>query len=163
LTGAHLHPTARPQISTGVSSAAKDFDGENVLTIPAPADPASDGGSNRRSFTDAEKLAIVMEAERPGVSAAAVCRRRNIATSMIFRWRVQFGFGRGNPTTLAAVPDSCQMRACIGARPDVDCAQGRPSTTRLTAAHSSVVRRRPAKISPRRPPPKLRRKNLSAC
>ena len=81
---AHLHPSARPQISTGVSSAAKDFDGENVLTIPAPDDPASDGGSNRRSFTDAEKLAIVMEAERPGVSAAAVCRRHNIATSMIF-------------------------------------------------------------------------------
>jgi len=61
---AHLHPSARPQISTGVSSAAKDFDGENILTIPAPADPASDGSSNRRSFTDAEKLAIVMEAER---------------------------------------------------------------------------------------------------
>jgi hypothetical protein len=31
------------------------------------------------------KLAIVMEAEQPGVSAAAVCRRHNSATSMIFR------------------------------------------------------------------------------
>jgi len=100
---AHLHPSARPQISTGVSSAAKAFDDENVLTAPAPADPARDGCSNRRSFTDADKLAIVMEAEQPGVSAAAVCRRHNIATSMIFRWRAQFGFGRGKPTTLAAV------------------------------------------------------------
>jgi transposase-like protein len=115
---AHLHPSARPQISTGVSSAAKDSDGENVLTIPAPADPASDGGSNRRSFTDAEKLAIVMEAERPGVSAAAVCRRHSIATSMIFRWRVQFGFGRGKPTTLAAVritDDLCHSNGECGA------------------------------------------------
>jgi len=115
---AHLHPSARPQISTGVSSAAKDLDGENVLTIPAPADPASDGGSNRRSFTDAEKLAIVMEAERPGVSAAAVCRRHSIATSMIFRWRVQFGFGRGKPTTLAAVritDDLCHSNGECGA------------------------------------------------
>jgi transposase-like protein len=100
---AHLHPSARPQISTSVSSAAKESDGENVLTAPAPADPARNGCSNRRSFTDADKLAIVMEAEQPGVSAAAVCRRHNIATSMIFRWRVQFGFGSGKPTTLAAV------------------------------------------------------------
>jgi len=100
---AHLHPSARPQTSTSVSSAAKAFDDENVLTASAPADPARDDCSNRRSFTDADKLAIVMEAEQPGVSAAAVCRRHNIATSMIFRWRVQFGFGRGEPTTLATV------------------------------------------------------------
>jgi transposase-like protein len=100
---ARLHPSIRSQISTGVSSAAKESDDENILTAPAPAAPATDGRSNRRSFTDAEKLAIVMEAEQPGVSAAAVCRRHNIATSMIFRWRVQFGFGRGEPTTLATV------------------------------------------------------------
>ena len=100
---ARLHPSIRPQISTGVSSAAKESDDENVLTAPAPAASATDGRSNRRSFTDAEKLAIVMEAEQPGVSAAAVCRRHNIATSMIFRWRAQLGFGRGEPTTLATV------------------------------------------------------------
>jgi transposase-like protein len=98
---AHLHPSARPQISTSASSAAKESDGENVLTAPAPTDLASDGRSSRRSFTDAEKLAIVMEAEQPGVTAAAICRRHNIATSMIFRWRVQFGSGK--PTTLAVV------------------------------------------------------------
>lgn len=100
---AHLHPSARPRISSDVSSDANESDDENVLTAPAPADPARDDCSNRRSFTDAEKLAIVMEAEQPGVSAAAVCRRHNIATSMIFRWRVQFGFGRGKAPTLAAV------------------------------------------------------------
>ena len=111
-----LHPSARPQISSGVSSAAKEFDGENVLTVPAPADPANDGRSNRRSFTDAEKLAIVMEAERPGASAAAVCRQHNIATSMIFRWRAQFGFGK--PTALAEVriaDDPCHRNGEGGA------------------------------------------------
>jgi len=45
----------------------------------------------------------VMEAEQPGVSAAAVCRRHNIATSMIFRWRVQFGVRQGEHAKLAAV------------------------------------------------------------
>jgi transposase-like protein len=44
-----------------------------------------------------------LEAEQPGVSAAAVCRHHNIATSMIFRWRVQFGVGRDKPANLAAV------------------------------------------------------------
>src|SRR5262245_53671145 len=42
-----------------------------------------------------------MEAEQPGVSAAAVCRWHNIATSMIFRRRILLGFGK--PPTLAAV------------------------------------------------------------
>jgi len=67
------------------------------------AGPARDGRANRRSFTDAEKLVIVMEAEQPGVSAAAVCRRHNIATSMIFRWRVQFGVRESGQATFAAV------------------------------------------------------------
>jgi transposase-like protein len=107
---AHLHPSARPRISSGDSSAARESDRENVLTTPAPADPAHDSSSNRRSFTDAEKLAIVMEAEEPGVSAAAVCRRHNIATSMIFRWRAQFGFGKS--TTLAAVRVADEQGVC---------------------------------------------------
>jgi hypothetical protein len=55
-----------------------------------------------------------MEAEQPGVSAAAVCRRHNIATSMIFRWRVQFGFGSGKPTTLAAVRIADELRHSNG-------------------------------------------------
>jgi transposase-like protein len=100
---ARLHPSIRVRISSGASSAAKEQSVENSLTDAADVAPARDGRSNRRSFTDAEKVAIVMEAEQPGVSAAAVCRRHNIATSMIFRWRVQFGFGRCKPTSLAAV------------------------------------------------------------
>jgi len=114
---ARLHPSALPSVSasakepssaghgvsSGRSSAAKETALKNSLTDATGADPARDGRSNRRHFTDAKKLAIVMEAEQPGVSAAAVCRRHNIATSMIFRWRVQFGVGRDKPANLAAV------------------------------------------------------------
>jgi transposase-like protein len=100
---ARLHPSALAQISTGASSAAKEPSVENSLTDTSNAAPARDGRSNRRSFTDAEKLAIVMEAEQPGVSAAAVCRRHNIATSMIFRWRIQFGLREQEQAKFAAV------------------------------------------------------------
>jgi transposase-like protein len=116
---AHLHPSARPRISSGDSSAAKESDRENVLTAPVPPDPAHDSCSNRRSFTDAEKLAIVMEAEEPGVSAAAVCRRHNIATSMIFRWRAQFGFGKSTALAAVRIADEQGVRDAAAVLQDV--------------------------------------------
>jgi transposase-like protein len=91
-----LHPSARPPISSGASSAAS-------LTQPQASEPAYDRRSNRRSFTDEEKLSIVLESEAPGVSAAAICRRHDISTSMVFCWRVQFGFGKEKPAKLATV------------------------------------------------------------
>jgi transposase-like protein len=100
---ARLHPSVRATISSDAGSAAKGQLVENSLTDAATAAPARDRRSNRRSFSDAEKLAIVMEAEQPGVSAAAVCRRHNIATSMIFRWRVQFSVRHGEHAELAVV------------------------------------------------------------
>jgi transposase-like protein len=138
---AHLHPSARPQISSGDSSAAKESNGENVLTAPASVDPAHDSCSNRRSFTDAEKLAIVMEAEEPGVSAAAVCRRHNIATSMIFRWRTQFGFGRGKSTTLAAVRIADERGVCDDAAASVlqDVLQIPPGAVAVELADGRLV------------------------
>ena len=103
-----LHPSARPRtnggrISTGAKTGAKAQEAETVLTEAPAADPPRDGRSNRRSFTSEQKRAIVMEAEAPGVSVAAVARRHEIATSMVFRWRSQFGLGRGKPARLAAV------------------------------------------------------------
>ena len=100
---AQLHPSARPKISSDASSAAKERSAETVLTASAPGDPPRDRRSNRRSFTDEEKLAIVLEAEQPGVSVAAVCRHHDIVTSMVFRWRIQFGFGPDERARLAAV------------------------------------------------------------
>ncbi|MER8402973.1 transposase [Mesorhizobium sp. M1348] len=52
---------------------------------------AVDGRSNRRRFSDNQKRAIVQETEKPGVAVAQVCRRHGVATSMVFRWRVEFG------------------------------------------------------------------------
>lgn len=100
---AYLHPSARTKISSGISSAAEKEPAETILTDAPKSDPPRDRRSNRRSFTDGEKLAIVMETEQPEVSVAAVCRRHDIATSMVFRWRIQFGFGEKERAKLAAV------------------------------------------------------------
>jgi transposase-like protein len=100
---AHLHPSACPQISTGASSAAKDSSRENDLTAAREAGPPHDGRSNRRSFTDEEKLAVVLQSEQPSMSVAEVCRRHRIVTSMVFRWRVQFGFTGKKAAKLATV------------------------------------------------------------
>jgi hypothetical protein len=100
---AQLHPSARPKISSGASSAAKNLSVEADLTGRPTGGPQYDRRSNRRSFTDEQKLAIVMESEAPGVSVAAVCRRHDMSTSMVFRWRVQFGFGAEQPARLVSV------------------------------------------------------------
>jgi transposase len=41
----------------------------------------------RRCWSDAEKGAIVAEAERPGVNISALARRHGIKPSLLFRWR----------------------------------------------------------------------------
>jgi hypothetical protein len=100
---ARLHPGVRAKISGDAGSAAKDSPAETVLIEAARSDPPRDGRANRRTFTDGEKLAIVLETEQPGTSVAAVCRRYGIATSMVFRWRIQLGFGDKERAKLAAV------------------------------------------------------------
>jgi transposase-like protein len=77
-----LHPSARAQLSSAANCARCKY-----RLTPQEAD----GRSNRRRFSDEQKRAMVQETERPGVSAAEVCRRHGIATSLLFRWRVQFG------------------------------------------------------------------------
>ncbi|OKO83773.1 transposase [Bradyrhizobium sp. NAS96.2] len=99
----HLHPSARPLISTSVSSAAKGSRVRSRLTDAPTPDPPSDGRANRRRFSDGEKLAIVTESELPGATAAEICRRHGIVTSMLFRWRVQFGLSKRMRAKLAAV------------------------------------------------------------
>jgi transposase len=41
----------------------------------------------RRRWGEAEKQAVVAEAERPGVNISAVARRHGIKPSLLFRWR----------------------------------------------------------------------------
>ncbi|MET3907837.1 hypothetical protein ABID59_002178 [Bradyrhizobium sp. S3.3.6] len=43
------------------------------------------------------------ESEHPGASSAEVCRRHGIVSSMLFRWRVPFGFGKRARAKLVAV------------------------------------------------------------
>jgi transposase-like protein len=45
----------------------------------------------------------VQETEKPGVSVAQVCRRHGIATSMVFRWRVEFWLTARKAPQLATV------------------------------------------------------------
>jgi transposase-like protein len=66
-------------------------------------DPPQDERSNHHSFTDEDKLAIVVETEQPDGSVAEVCRRHGIVTSMVFRWRVQFEFAQKERAKLAPV------------------------------------------------------------
>ncbi|WP_407168534.1 IS66 family insertion sequence element accessory protein TnpA [Bradyrhizobium sp. ORS 111] len=100
---AQLHPSARPLISIGASSAAKGSRVGSRLTDAPTVDPPNDGRAIRRRFSDEEKVAIVTESELPGATAAEVCRRHDIVTSMLFRWRVQFGFSKRGRANLAAV------------------------------------------------------------
>jgi len=100
---ARLHPSALPKISSGASSAAKEPAHESGLTDAPAVGFAGDRRANRRRFSDEEKLAIVRESHLPGAIAVEVCRRHDIVTSMLFRWRVQFGYGRNEPVKLATV------------------------------------------------------------
>jgi transposase-like protein len=109
---AHLHPSARPLISSGVSSAAKAPPAEARLTKTRAGSSAMDRRSNRRQFSDAEKLAIVRESMVRGATVAGICRRHDIVTSMLFRWRVQFGFTGAESVKLAAV----EVREAHGGR-----------------------------------------------
>lgn len=99
----HVHPSALRQISSGLSSAAKSAEAEQRLTASPIGDPSNEARTNRRRFSDDEKLAIVTESEFPGATAAEICRRHGIVTSMLFRWRVQHGFSKRPAAKLATV------------------------------------------------------------
>jgi transposase-like protein len=64
---------------------------------------AADGRSNRRRFSEEQKRAIVQETEKPGASVAQVCRRHGVATSMVFRWRVDLGLSARKAPQLVTV------------------------------------------------------------
>ncbi len=94
-----LHPSARPQISTNISTSASSAASDYVLTDANEGAPRL----HRRSFTDEEKLGIVMETLRPGATVSKVARKHRIVTSMLFRWRVQFGFAGDDSAKLMPV------------------------------------------------------------
>jgi transposase-like protein len=114
---ARLHRSVLPTVSTNVSDSAKEPLVENILTTEPALDPSPPGRKQRRSFTDAEKLAIVMETEQPGATVSQVARAHRIVTSVLFRWRAELGFGRGKAANLAAVRIAGEQR---GSNRDAD-------------------------------------------
>lgn len=98
---ARLHPSALPRASTRTSSAAKEFGVENRLTDAPNANRAQGERTSRRTFTAEQKLAIVLECERPGATVSAVARAYQLATSALFRWRAELGYGRKEGVRLA--------------------------------------------------------------
>ncbi|MER9298757.1 transposase [Mesorhizobium sp. M0621] len=91
---AHLHPSARPVVGTSARGTAA----ESSLT-----DPGTRRQPARRFFSDAEKHAIALESDQPGVSVSQVARKHGIVTGMLFRWRVQFGVAQKKRAKLAPV------------------------------------------------------------
>ena len=100
-----VHPSARPRpkLSTSVSDSAKEPPIEGGLTAAPAAGPEAPERPRRRSFSAEEKLAIVLETERPGATVSQVARTHRIVTSVLFRWRAELGFGRGERANLAEV------------------------------------------------------------
>lgn len=100
---AHLHPSALPKISTSLSTSAKGPEAALPLTEEPKPDAEPVEKQQRRSFSANEKLAIVMEAERPGATVSSVARAHGIVTSVLFRWRAELGFGKSERVKLAGV------------------------------------------------------------
>jgi transposase-like protein len=100
-----LHPSARPWPKTGVelSTRTKFSPPESRLTEAPKAPPGRDGRSNRRTFTEQEKLRLVAETQQPGASVSAVARRHQIATSVLFRWRAELGLAQSKSAEFATV------------------------------------------------------------
>lgn len=71
---------------------------------------------NYRRFTAEEKLAILKEAEQPGVTTAEVCRKHSISPSLLYSWRAVAQDGAGTPSsarTAAATPSPMpRWRGC---------------------------------------------------
>lgn len=100
-----LHPSARPPLSTSARPSAKPETPETSLTDTSGADLETAIRSTRRSFSQKEKLALVLETERAGATVSGVAREHRLVPSTLFRWRVELGFGhpRARPAKLAAV------------------------------------------------------------
>ena len=55
----------------------------------------------RRRRTQVEKDAIVAELSAPGATVSAVARKHNVSSSLLFRWRRQFGSKPAKPASRA--------------------------------------------------------------
>ncbi len=61
------------------------------------------GPERRRRWSDEQKRALLAEAFCPGGNVADVCRRADICTSLLYRWRQSRMAERGAPAFVPAV------------------------------------------------------------
>ncbi|MFL0694642.1 MAG: IS66 family insertion sequence element accessory protein TnpA [Agrobacterium tumefaciens] len=89
---ARLHPSARPQISSaasprtssGLSPHFMPREAGLGLTGGTSAEPQQERQAQRRSFSDDEKRAIVMQTLDPHVTVSQAARRHGIAAALLF-------------------------------------------------------------------------------
>jgi transposase-like protein len=98
-----LHPSARPPISTNISTRTDEAERIRTLTAEIEAAAGPPKRATRRRFSTEEKIALLLEAERHGETISSVGRRHGISTSVLFRWRDQLGLGHAKPITLGSV------------------------------------------------------------
>lgn len=65
----------------------------------------------RRRWSEAEKQAIVAEAEQPDANISAVARRHGIKPSLLFRWRRLAREAQEQPSTPAFIPVTLALPA----------------------------------------------------
>ena len=84
----------------------KDCSPENDLTAAHDAEPPHDERSNRRSFTDEERLAFVLVSEQPGEDVVEVCRRH----ASLRAW---YSAGASRRANAANHPDVVLISTCL--------------------------------------------------
>ena len=113
-----LHPSALPLISNKISTDASENPPRPRLTnvnmprvpeqarrmaedIQAASSPCEK--KRRRSFSDEQRIAILLEVERHGESMSSVSRAYGLSRSMLFRWREKYGVGEEKPPAIVPV------------------------------------------------------------
>ena len=84
-----------------------------------------------RRFTAEEKLAILKEAEQPGVSVAEVCRKHAMSPSLLYSWRAVAHTAAG--TALKRTDARGQVK------PDAEVARMRAELERMRAVISEIT------------------------
>lgn len=84
-----LHPSARPPISTNISTRTDEAERIQSLKAEIDASAGPPKRATRRRLSLKEKIALLLEAERHGETISSVGRRHGILTSVLFRWRDQ--------------------------------------------------------------------------
>ena len=99
---AHLHPSARPRISTSANDSAKGAPVENILTPPSVSAPSPPAGKLGTAWQMRRSARSRSKTSRP-VRRIRRSPARGIVTGALFRWRAERGFGKSKAANLVVV------------------------------------------------------------